>query len=199
MHYGTLTQALQSRARSHTGMTLIESGNSERAVPYSPAAPTRIAPARRSSGRGLRPGDELVLFAADNWLLIEALWACLLGGIVPALVAANARPECRQKLRSALAALRSPALFTGLTQFEMLSAAEAKGIVPALPAPCPDLDRRAPQGGGGGRGRSPGAPGRCCAGAILLRQHGGIQGHRAHSRQHTHQHPRHLPALPDKW
>jgi acyl-CoA synthetase (AMP-forming)/AMP-acid ligase II/acyl carrier protein len=127
MDHPTLARVLQARAHDDIGLTLIESADSERHVSYGELHRRALRLLGCFQDLGLGAGDEMVLFAADNFVLIEALWACLLGGLAPVILKANARPECRLKLHGVLRTLRSAALLTGRCELERLGV-EAPGL-----------------------------------------------------------------------
>ncbi len=62
--------------------------------------------------RGMRPGDELVIFTKSNESFTVAFWAGALGGIVPVPVAVGISDEHRLKLIRILRQLRRARLFT---------------------------------------------------------------------------------------
>jgi len=62
--------------------------------------------------RGMRQGDELVVFCNSNESFVIAFWAAILGGIVPVPVAVGISDEHRFKLFRILKQLRHATLFT---------------------------------------------------------------------------------------
>lgn len=62
--------------------------------------------------RGMRAGDELVVFCNSNESFVVAYWAAILGGIVPVPVAVGISDEHRYKLFRILQQLRRATLFT---------------------------------------------------------------------------------------
>ncbi|MDH3908414.1 MAG: AMP-binding protein, partial [Gammaproteobacteria bacterium] len=63
-------------------------------------------------GRGMQPGDELVIFSRSNLDFVVAYWAAMLGGIVPVPVAVGISDEHRIKLFRILSQLERGTLFT---------------------------------------------------------------------------------------
>ena len=62
--------------------------------------------------RGMRSGDELVIFSKSNESFVVAFWAAILGGIVPVPVAVGISDEHRLKLFRILRQLDRATLFT---------------------------------------------------------------------------------------
>jgi acyl-CoA synthetase (AMP-forming)/AMP-acid ligase II/acyl carrier protein len=62
--------------------------------------------------RGMRPGDEVVVFTKSNESFLIAFWAAILGGIVPVPVAVGISDEHRFKLFRILDQLRNGRLYT---------------------------------------------------------------------------------------
>ena len=70
--------------------------------------------------RGMRPGDELVIFSKSNESFVVAFWAAILGGIVPVPVAVGISDEHRFKLFRIIKQLDRGTLFTELDLLERL-------------------------------------------------------------------------------
>ena len=70
--------------------------------------------------RGLKQGDELVIFSKSNESFVIAFWAAILGGIVPVPVAVGISDEHRLKLFRILKQLRHATLFTESDLLERL-------------------------------------------------------------------------------
>jgi acyl-CoA synthetase (AMP-forming)/AMP-acid ligase II/acyl carrier protein len=70
--------------------------------------------------RGLKKGDELVIFSKSNESFIVAFWAAILGGIVPVPVAVGISDEHRLKLFRILKQLHHATLFTESDLLERL-------------------------------------------------------------------------------
>ena len=72
--------------------------------------------------RGMREGDELVIFSKSNESFVVAFWAAILGGIVPVPVAVGISDEHKHKLFRILRQLGKATLFTEQDQLERLLA-----------------------------------------------------------------------------
>jgi len=70
--------------------------------------------------RGMRPGDELIIFSKSNESFVVAFWAAVLGGIVPVPVAVGISDEHRLKLFRILRQLQRVTLFTEMDLLERL-------------------------------------------------------------------------------
>ena len=79
--------------------------------------------------RGMRPGDELLIFSRSNERFLAAFWAAILGGIVPVPVAAGSSDEHRRKLFRILTQLERATLFTETVLLDrLLEFADAGGM-----------------------------------------------------------------------
>lgn len=79
--------------------------------------------------RGMRQGDELVVFSTSNESFVVAFWAAILGGIVPVPVAVGISDEHRLKLFRILAQLERATLFTDAALLDrLLEFAQAKSL-----------------------------------------------------------------------
>ena len=85
--------------------------------------------------RGMRPGDQLVVFSRSNEQFVIAFWAAILGGIVPVPVAVGISDEHRHKLFRILAQLERATLFTDADLLQRLvdfAAGEKRGDIVAI-------------------------------------------------------------------
>ena len=70
--------------------------------------------------RGMKPGDELIIFSKSNESFVVAFWAAVLGGIVPVPVAVGISDEHTTKLFRILSQLENPTLFTEMDLLQRL-------------------------------------------------------------------------------
>jgi len=70
--------------------------------------------------RGMKPGDELIIFSKSNKSFVVAFWAALLGGIVPVPVAVGISDEHKLKLFRILSQLENVTLFTEMDLLQRL-------------------------------------------------------------------------------
>ena len=70
--------------------------------------------------RGMKPGDELIIFSKSNRSFVIAFWAAMLGGIVPVPVAVGISDEHKLKLFRILSQLRHVTLFTEMDLLQRL-------------------------------------------------------------------------------
>jgi acyl-CoA synthetase (AMP-forming)/AMP-acid ligase II/acyl carrier protein len=70
--------------------------------------------------RGMRAGDELIIFSKSNRSFVIAFWAAVLGGIVPVPVAVGISDEHKLKLFRILSQLDNPTLFTEMNELQRL-------------------------------------------------------------------------------
>ena len=70
--------------------------------------------------RGMKPGDELIIFSKSNKSFVIAFWAAMLGGIVPVPVAVGISDEHKLKLFRILSQLENVTLFTEMDLLQRL-------------------------------------------------------------------------------
>jgi len=70
--------------------------------------------------RGMKPGDELIIFSKSNKSFVIAFWAAMLGGIVPVPVAVGISDEHKLKLLRILSQLENVTLFTEMDLLQRL-------------------------------------------------------------------------------
>ena len=103
------------------GLTFISSGGHEDFLSYKELYNTALSWLGYLQGKGLRPGDELVLQIADNKSFICIFWASLLGAIIPVPVSVSYQGENTSKLFKILPFLKNPFLFTDHLLFDKLN------------------------------------------------------------------------------
>ena len=120
MDFQTLTEALQARSTGDGSVTLLDAHGGEHSLSYASLCARALRVLHYFQSEGIRQGDELVICVASNLALIDGLWACLLGGIVPVPLATGNSKEHRRKVLSVLTMLRQPCLLTEKRQLERL-------------------------------------------------------------------------------
>ncbi len=106
---GLLMAAADNDPRS---ITYIESARDEVRLNYAELRERALGVLHHFQQRGLKPGDELILFTNSNEQFVDAFWACILGGIVPVPVSVGISDDHRAKLFRIFATLRHPHLYT---------------------------------------------------------------------------------------
>lgn len=107
---GALLQA--AAADAPRAVTYIESARDEVRVDYAELLERALGVLHHFQQRGMKPGDELILFTNSNEQFVDAFWACVLGGIVPVPVAVGISDDHRAKLFRIFATLKHPHLYT---------------------------------------------------------------------------------------
>jgi acyl-CoA synthetase (AMP-forming)/AMP-acid ligase II/acyl carrier protein len=119
--YESLTAILRDAATRDRSIRFIDGESDEKTVTFADLwrrASLTLAALQR---RGMKPGDELVIFTRSNEAFVIAFWGAILGGIVPVPVAVGISDEHRLKLFRILARLRRPTLFTEADLSERLT------------------------------------------------------------------------------
>lgn len=107
----TLPAALERSAASARGISFL--GRGVATLSYTQLYERAVATLGGLQGRGLRPGDPVVVVCGQPATAVEALWGCLLGGLVPALVplpSGGRDSESHRRLLRVAAQLDAPLL-----------------------------------------------------------------------------------------
>lgn len=83
---------------SNQTITYIEGKDKENIVSYADLKQRALSLLAEFQTRGLKQGNELIIFLKNNERFIDVFWACILGGIIPVPVAVGISDEHRSKL-----------------------------------------------------------------------------------------------------
>ena len=121
MHlYENLTQLLAEARTKDRQIRFIDGDKDESVVEFSDLWDRAVSLLGALQARGIRAGDELVIFSKSNESFVVAFWAALLGGVVPVPVAVGISDEHRFKLFRILGQLDNATLFTETDLLERL-------------------------------------------------------------------------------
>ncbi|TFG41463.1 MAG: NrsF, partial [Chromatiales bacterium] len=104
--YNTLTDLLADARSKDRSIRFIDGENDESTVSFAGLWDRAVAMLGSLQARGMRPGDELVIFSKSNESFVIAFWAAVLGGMVPVPVAVGISDEHRLKLFRILSQLQ---------------------------------------------------------------------------------------------
>jgi len=110
--YDTLIDLLAAARGRDRHIRFIDGEHDESTVPFSELWERAVALLGYLQSRGMRQGDELVIFSKSNEKFVIAYWAAILGGMVPVPVAVGISDEHRYKLFRILSQLEHATLFT---------------------------------------------------------------------------------------
>ncbi len=110
--YNTLTDLFRDARGKNREIRFINGENDERCVTFAELWDRANALLGSLQARGMKPGDELILFSKSNESFVVAFWAAILGGMVPVPVAVGISDEHRLKLFRILMQLERATLFT---------------------------------------------------------------------------------------
>jgi len=96
--FNTLIDAFNTQCQGDRSVTYIEGKDKEVVVSYSNLKKRALTLLASFQQRGLKQGDELIIFLKNNERFIDVFWACILGGIIPVPVAVGISDEHRSKL-----------------------------------------------------------------------------------------------------
>ena len=101
----TLNEILPADVREDRHITFIEGENEQRTMSFRRLRQRATSTLGALQRRGLKRGDTLILFIADNERFVEMFWACVLGGIVAVPLAPGVADEHWRKLLRVFAQL----------------------------------------------------------------------------------------------
>jgi len=110
--YDTLADMLEEGRGRDREILLINGEKDERRMSFAGLQDRALLLLGSMQQRGMRPGDEIVVFTKSNESFLVAFWAAILGGIVPVPVAVGISDEHRFKLFKILSQLRKGTLYT---------------------------------------------------------------------------------------
>ena len=96
--FQTLNAILSADVREDRQITFIEGENEQRTMSFRRLRQRATGALGALHRRGMKRGDTLILFIADNERFVEMFWACVLGGIVAVPLAPGATDEHWRKL-----------------------------------------------------------------------------------------------------
>lgn len=110
--YDTLIDLLADARGRDRQIRFIDGERDESVVTFADVWDRALGLLGALQARGMRSGDELVIFSKSNESFVVAFWAAILGGIVPVPVAVGISDEHRLKLFRILRQLDRATLFT---------------------------------------------------------------------------------------
>jgi acyl-CoA synthetase (AMP-forming)/AMP-acid ligase II/acyl carrier protein len=110
--YNTLTDLLSDARGKSREIRFIDGDDDESIVSFAALWDRALEVLGSLQARGMRAGDELVIFSKSNESFVVAFWAAVLGGMVPVPVAVGISDEHRLKLFRILSQLNRATLFT---------------------------------------------------------------------------------------
>lgn len=96
--FQTLDAILPAGSREDRHITFIDGERDQRKLSFAELRSRALVQLAVLQQRDVKPGDEVILFLADNERFLEVFWACLLGGIVPVPLAPGNTDEHWRKL-----------------------------------------------------------------------------------------------------
>ena len=118
--YETLIDLLRDARHKDREIRFIDGENDETVVRFADLWDRAVALLGSLQARGMKPGDELIIFSKSNESFVVAFWAAVLGGIVPVPVAVGISDEHRLKLFRIVSQLERATLFTEMGLLERL-------------------------------------------------------------------------------
>lgn len=110
--YNTLTDLLADARSKDREIRFIDGEKVESVVRFADVWNRALTLLGALQKRGMKPGDELIIFSKSNEEFVIAFWAAVVGGIIPVPVAVGISDEHRLKLFRILSQLEHATLFT---------------------------------------------------------------------------------------
>jgi len=118
--HNTLIDLLAEMKDHDREIRFIDGENDESVIRFGELWERALALLGSLQARGMKPGDELIIFSKSNEYFVVAFWAAVLGGIVPVPVAVGVSDEHKLKLFRILSQLHNPTLFTEMDLLQRL-------------------------------------------------------------------------------
>ncbi|MCG8369995.1 MAG: AMP-binding protein, partial [Proteobacteria bacterium] len=126
--HDTLIDLLAEATEKDRAIRFIDGEQDESAVRFGELRERALALLGSLQARGMKAGDELIVFSRSNERFVVAFWAAVLGGMVPVPVAVGISDEHKLKLFRILSQLGDPRLFTETDLLRrLLDFAKARG------------------------------------------------------------------------
>ncbi len=130
LEFNTLIDALTANKNQNRTISYINGIENETKISFLELYNRSLSVLFQLQAKGLKAGDELIIFTKDNMAFIDVFWACLFGGIVPVPVAVGISDEHRNKLFKIFDKLKSGYFITNNESMERLTSfAESHDIV----------------------------------------------------------------------
>ncbi len=127
--YDTLTDLLREAKDRDREIRFIDGEKDESVLRFGDLWTRALALLGSLQARGMKAGDELIIFSRSNESFVVAFWAAVLGGIVPVPVAVGISDEHKLKLFRILSQLEDPTLFTEMDLLQrLLEFAKEQGL-----------------------------------------------------------------------
>lgn len=126
-----LAELLRDAAGSGRGVCFVQAGGRERHIDYALLLERARALLGDLQRRGVRPGDALLLFVRNNRALVDAFWACQLGGFIPVPLPAGVQSAALDRLAAVAGCFNTAWLFSERPLYERLQALPAGACLPA--------------------------------------------------------------------
>ena len=128
-NFCTLIDALEDRATTERQLTFIEGKEKESTISFMQLHQNALAMLYHFQQKGLKPGDQLIIFLRNNECFLDAFWGAILGGIIPVPIAVGISDEHRSKLFKIFSKLNNPFIFTDEDNLQRLKKyAEDNGL-----------------------------------------------------------------------
>jgi acyl-CoA synthetase (AMP-forming)/AMP-acid ligase II/acyl carrier protein len=118
--YNTLTDLFTDVRDRDREIRFIDGAKDESTLRFGDLWDASLALLGSLQARGMKPGDELIIFSKSNKSFVIAFWAAVFGGIVPVPVAVGISEEHKFKLFRILSQLENPTLFTEMDLLQRL-------------------------------------------------------------------------------
>lgn len=111
-NFNTLIEALEQHSTDERSLTFIEGKDKETSITFKQLHQRALGMLHHFQQKGLKPGDELIIYLRNNESFLDAFWGAVFGGIIPVPVAVGISDEHRSKMYKIYNKLQRPFVYT---------------------------------------------------------------------------------------
>lgn len=115
-----VTDLLLAASNGGAGLTFVEGSNDHRPLSYADLVREAISVLASMQAMGIKSGEPVILQTDDNRTTLVLLWACLFGGMLPALLHGGGAPEHLRKVWTVWRTLDFPWIATDNKRLKVL-------------------------------------------------------------------------------
>ncbi len=120
MAYTLISDLLGASAGSDKGITYVIGENKEKFISYNELQNRALTLLGYFQGRGISPGQEMLILINKNEHFIDVFWACILGGIIPVPLSTGTSENHSEKIVHVYQKLKNPLLYTSRDELSRL-------------------------------------------------------------------------------
>jgi acyl-CoA synthetase (AMP-forming)/AMP-acid ligase II len=122
MGHTLLSDLLETSARSENGITYVIGETKEKFLPYNELQNKALTLLGYFQGKGISPGQEMLILINNNERFVDVFWACILGGIIPVPLSTGISDSHSEKIVGVYRKLKNPRIYTSSDELSRLEA-----------------------------------------------------------------------------